>query len=464
MPLDALAQYLNLYRDHAAELMAHAPEALNRPRPRAYELLMSARLPRKGDEGYPALSVEEMFAPDYGVNLCRVPFGVEASEPFRCGVPNVSTLMAFVVNDAFRPTASLERNLPEGVEVMSLARAAEVYPDLVAKHYDALAGSEKLIPTDPHSSAKAVMPPSPVSLLNTLLCQDGVMVRVKAGVRCDKPLQIVNVCNASAPMLAVRRMLVIVEDGASCSILTCDHSASHDIDYLNCQVTEAFVGRGASLEIYDLEESGPRTNRHAQLYARQDEGSELTVNGTTLVGGRTRNSYYVELCGEHARARLAGMAIGGDDQAVENATCVIHRAAKAESDQLYKYILDDKAEGAFYGSIIVDEKADYTKAYQINRNIVGSPQARMHTRPQLEIYCDEVKCSHGATVGQIDERAMFYMRQRGIPERQARMMLMQAFMADVIDTVSLPALKSRLSQLVELRLSGTRELCASCNN
>ncbi|MDE7375406.1 MAG: Fe-S cluster assembly protein SufD [Muribaculaceae bacterium] len=460
--MDALAQYLNLYREHSDVLMANAPEALNRPRPRAYERLMSARLPRKGDEGYPALSVEEMFAPDYGVNLRRVPFGVEASEPFRCGVPNVSTLMAFVVNDSFRPTATLERNLPDGVEVMSLARAAEIYPDVVAKHYDALAGAVKLIPTDPHSTADAVMQPSAVSVLNTLLCQDGVFVRVKAGVRCDKPLQIVNISNASAPLLAVRRMLVIVEDGASCSILTCDHAASHDVDYLNCQVTEAFLGRGASLDIYDLEESSARTARHAQLYARQDEGSEFTVNGTTLVGGRTRNSYYVELCGEHARAKLAGMAIGGDEQAVENATCVIHRAPKTESDQLFKNILDDKAEGAFYGSIIVDEKADFTKAYQINRNIVASPSARMHTRPQLEIYCDEVKCSHGATVGQIDENAMFYMRQRGIPERQARMMLMQAFMADVIDTVSIPALKSRLAQLVELRLSGTRELCAAC--
>lgn len=460
--MDSLKQYIDLFLSHRAEIESHAPHALNNPRERALKLLESQSLPKKGDEGYPVVSVSDMFAPDYGVNINRIGFRAEPSEAFRCGVPNVSTLVSIVANDSFQPTQGLLRNLPEGVQVMSLARAAEEMPELVERYYDKLAGAEKMIPTAPHSDATAVMPPSAVSLLNTLLAQDGVFVHIGAGVKLDKAIQIVNIFNASQPLMGVRRLLIVLEEGAEASILICDHTVDQKQKYLSCQVTETFLGEGARLECYDLEESSASTSRHAQFYAKQREGSSLTVNGTTLIGGITRNSYYVEHSGRRVETRLAGMAIADGEQIVDNATCIIHNHPDGVSDQMFKYILNDDSRGSFYGTIIVDEKARFTKAYQTNRNILASASAKMHTRPQLEIYCDEVKCSHGATVGQLDANALFYMRQRGIPEHQAKMMLMQAFMADVIDTVGIPSLRSRLAQLIELRLAGTRELCAGC--
>lgn len=439
-------QYLKLYKENKAAIWQHAPEIMNARRDAAWRTLESMPLPRKGDEGYPALSVAEMFAPDYGVNINRVPFGVDLAESFSCGVPNVSTLLAVVSNDIFVATASLLRNLPQGVMVTSIAQAAKKNPDLVKPYYDKLASQ--------YGNA--------ATAINTLLAQDGIFIHVDTGVELDKPIQIVNIFNATAPMMAPRRVLIVMEQDAHADVLVCDHSANKSMQYLDSQVVEIFLDQGASLQYYDLEESSAMTMRHSQLFAEQNTGSSLVANGTTLMGGTTCNSYCVDLQGEHCTTKLAGMAIGGPGQVICNNTRITHNVPKCHSDQMYKYILDGNSQGSFYGIIKVDEAAKFTKAYQSNRNILANADAKMYTRPQLEIYCDEVKCSHGATIGQLDQNALFYMRQRGIPEAEARMMLMQAFMADVIDTVEIPALKSRLHQLVEMRLSGNHQLCEHC--
>lgn len=447
--MDALQQYITLYRDYADAVCAHAPEVLNRPRPEAYKALVAIELPKLGAESYDATNLPAMLAPDFGININRVPFAADGAEAFKCGVPNISTLLALVVNDAFRPSATLQRNLPKGVRVMSLAAAAQENPELVDKYYCTLSGGPKY----EHDA---------VTQLNTLFAQDGVFIHIAAGVVLEKPLQIVNLFNASTPILAPRRVLICLEDGAQASILCCDHTVPGAAKSLSCQVTEIFLGQGAKLDYCELEESNADTGRLCNTLVRMGEGAELVANGMTLTCGHTRNYYDVDLQGDHAKARVAGVCIASGEQTIDNRTLVSHHAEKGESDQMFKYILEDTAQGSFYGTIVVDEAAKFTKAYQSNRNILASTDAKMFTRPQLEIYCDEVKCSHGATVGQLDANALFYMRSRGIPEAEARMMLMQAFMADVIDAITIPALQSRLRQLVERRLSGHPDLCAAC--
>ena len=444
--MDALKQYLDLYV--AAEKQLQRPDLapLNAMRPAALGRLMQAQcLPGAGAELHPALSVSEMFAPDYGVNLARVPMTIDPAKTFNCAVPNISTLMGIVVGDTFAPTASLLRSLPQGVEVMSLAAAAKQMPQTVAAYYNTLAANG-----------------GQVADINTLLAQDGVFVHVGAGVKLDKPIQITNIFNAAMPTMAVRRLLVVVESGASVSMLVCDHTASEGVRHLACQVAEVFLAENATLEYVDMEESALDSRRAACFFASLGAGASLTANHTTLQCGRTSNTCRVALTGPGARAKLAGMAICGADQVVDNVTDVRHIATDCHSDQMYKYILDDRSRGSFYGKIVVEEPAVHTAAYQSNRNILASEDAMMYTRPQLEIYCDDVKCSHGATVGQLDERALFYMQSRGVPRPQARMMLMQAFVSDVIDTVGIDALRSRLHQLVERRLCGEPDLCQAC--
>jgi Fe-S cluster assembly protein SufD len=262
--------------------------------------------------------------------------------------------------------------------------------------------------------------------------------------------------------MAVRRLLIILEEGAEAHILSCDHTQDSTQSYLSSQVTEIVLGENAHLDLYDLEESSEHTARHTHLYARQASGSHLLINGTTLTCGNTRNEYNIEVEGDGCDTMLAGMAIGSGSQHIDNNSSVNHIGTRCHSRQLFKYVLDDASTGAFEGSIRVNEGAQFTEAYQSDRNLLASSNAKMHTKPQLLIFCDDVKCSHGATTGQLDRDALFYMRSRGISEKTARTMLMQAFMSDVIDTVTMESLRERLRMLVEKRFHGQQSFCGEC--
>lgn len=443
--MSSITQYIDIYRDNAKALDDNSAPVLNGLRHKAFQALDSKELPRRGDEGYEKTSLEDMFAPDFGLNIFRLDIPVDIAHTFKCDVPRVSTLMSYVINDKFVAGTATPDRLPEGVIFGSLAHESAVHPELIGKYYGTLASLDS-VPT----------------ALNTLLVQDGVVLYVPRGVKLEKPLQLVNIFSSPTPLMAVRRVLIVLEEDAKAQLLICDHTQDGERRYMSSQVVEIFAGRNASLDIYDIEESSPLTSRCSQLYARQDEGSNLVVNGTTLACGSTRNDYHISIEGRHASSFLGGMAIASGHQHIDNDSCVNHRTTDGHSRQMFKYILDDEATGAFEGGITVFPGADRTEAYQSNKNILASPAAKMHTKPQLLIYCDDVKCSHGATTGQLDQNALFYMRQRGISEKTARTMLMQAFMADVIDTVNIEGLADRLRHLVEKRLHGQASFCSDC--
>ncbi|MBQ7853659.1 MAG: Fe-S cluster assembly protein SufD [Muribaculaceae bacterium] len=443
--MSALSQYIEIFDSHRATIEAKSAEVMNLCRQDARNRLEGKRLPQKGTEGYEKTSIEDMFAPDFGVNINRVNIPVDVSLSFKCDVPNMSTIMAFVVNDSFVPSSTLHNKMPQGVIIDSLAKVATENPQLVSRYYNQLADNDN----------EAVA-------LNTMLAQDGVMIYVPRGVVMGRPIQLVNIFNSAAPLMGVRRLVIVVEEGAKAQLLICDHTQNSEYRYLSSQVIEAFVGQNASLDIYDIEESSDTTSRYSQLYARQERDSQLIVNGVTLTGGVTRNDYHIELVGDNCTSTLGGMAIGSGHQHIDNNSDVRHLSAHCNSNQLFKYVLDEESTGAFEGAIYVAPGAQFTEAYQSNRNLLASKSARMHTKPQLEIYNDDVKCSHGATTGQLDADALFYMRSRGIPEQEARTMLMQAFMVDVIDMVKMEGLRDRLRHLVEKRFYGQQASCADC--
>lgn len=221
------------------------------------------------------------------------------------------------------------------------------------------------------------------------------------------------------------------------------------------------VEADASVELYDIEESSAATTRYWQLFAEQADGSHLTVNTCYLTGGKTVNTYRIS-CGNNTDTSLSGLVIASGTENVTNRVDLRHTGTGATSKQLFKSALFDKSRGTFKGNIYVAEGAARTDASQSCRNLLASADARMVSEPQLEIYCDDVKCSHGATTGQLDERALFYMQTRGVPVEEARNMLTQAFMADVIDNISFEVLRQRMHILVEKRLSGATADCSSC--
>lgn len=440
-----LKQYIDLYKEAGETINRLSPEPLNRPRAAALATVTDGALPRKGDEGYERTSVDDMFAPDYGINCSRMEWDLAALGQFRCEVANFSPLQAYLAGDTFIATPQLASRLPEGVTFCSLRRYAEENPGFVERYYATLA------PADNTGVA-----------LNTLLAMDGAVIRIARGVKATKPLQLVNLFCSEAPMMAVRRLLIVVEEDASAQVLICDHTLPGAGSSLSSSVAEIFMERGSHLEFLDMEESTPATSRFSQVYVRQEEGSELRLHSMTLSSGTTRNEYDITLAGQRCSTMLSGMAIGSERRHTDNNTVVRHNSPLCHSTQLFKYVLDETSTGAFGGSIIVAHGSHGTEAYQSNRNILASKGSRMHTRPQLEIYNDDVKCSHGATTGQLDEEALFYMRTRGIPAAEARVMLMQAFMTDVIDTVNIEGLRDRLRHLVEQRFAGVNNNCDNC--
>ena len=426
-------------------ICSHSADVMNAVRDEAYENFKSQGFPTKKVERYKYTDIEKLFSPNYGLNLNRLDIPVNPYDAFRCDVPNLSTSLYFVVNDAFYKNNAPKALLPEGVVVDSLKNQAENNPDLIAKYY------AKLAKTDEDA----------ITALNTMLAQDGLLVYVPKNVVVDRAIQVINILRSDVDLMVNRRVLIVVEDGAEAKLLFCDHAAD-DRNFLATQVIEAYVGRNASLDLYCLEETHAKNVRVSNLYIDQQADSRLNHNVITLHNGVTRNRVDLSLSGKGAECVLNGCVIADKEQHVDNNTVIDHKVEHCTSSQLYKYVLDEKATGAFAGRVLVRHGAQKTSSEMRNQNICATREARMFTQPMLEIYADDVKCSHGSTVGQLNDAAMFYMQQRGISQKEAKLLLEFAFVNEVIDTIKLEPLRDRLHHLVEKRFRGELSKCEGC--
>ena len=298
--------------------------------------------------------------------------------------------------------------------------------------------------------------------LNTMLAQDLTIVYVPAGTSREHPVQLTNSLRSTAPLMHNRRLLIVAEAGARVQVLQTD-KAEDGQDFLTTQVTEVFVGEGAEVEFYDIEDSTERCHRFHLLFASVAARGKLTHASFTLASGLSRNQTDVVLGGEGAAATLLGSAITSNRQHVDNNTLIDHRAPACTSRELYKYVIDQQSTGAFAGRVLVREEAKKTDSIERNANLVCTDEARMWTQPMLEIYADDVQCSHGSTVGQINADALFYMRQRGISDAEARMLLKQAFASEVLNELPLEALRLRLAALIEKRFRNCED-CKRCKS
>ena len=426
-------------------ICSHSAEVMNAVRDEAYENFKGQGFPTKKVERYKYTDIEKLFEPNYGLNINRLDIPVNPYDAFRCDVPNLSTSLYFVVNDAFYKKSEPKALLPEGVIVDSLKNQAERNPELIAKYY------AKLAKTDEDA----------ITALNTMLAQDGLLVYVPKNVVVDRAIQVINILRSDVDMMVNRRVLIVVEEGAEAKLLFCDHAAD-DRNFLATQVIEAYVGRNASLDLYCLEETHAKNVRVSNLYIDQQADSRLNHNVITLHNGVTRNRVDLSLSGKGAECVLNGCVIADKEQHVDNNTVIDHKVEHCTSSQLYKYVLDEKAKGAFAGRVLVRHGAQKTSSEMRNQNICATREARMFTQPMLEIYADDVKCSHGSTVGQLNDAAMFYMQQRGISQKEAKLLLEFAFVNEVIDTIRLEPLRDRLHHLVEKRFRGELSKCEGC--
>ncbi len=449
-------QYIDLYEQARATIVKHAPEAMNAVRDQAFEDFKAQGFPSKKVERYKYTDMQKLFEPDYGVNLSRLQIPVDPYEAFRCDVPNLSTSLYFVVNDMFYRQDTPKGHLPEGVVIGSLNELSSGHTPhaaLLEKYYARLAKTSE----------------DAVTALNTMLAQDGLLVYVPKNVKVDRAIQVINILKATpqnaqrvVPDLMVnRRVLIILEEGAEVKMLFCDHAAD-DRNFLATQVIEAYVGENASLDLYCMEETHHKNVRVSNVYIDQQANSRVNHNVITLHNGVTRNKLDLTFSGEGAECQCYGCVIADKQQHVDNSTLIVHKATHCTSNELYKYVLDDKAVGAFAGRVLVEHGAQKTTSQMTNQNLTATKEARMYTQPMLEIYADDVKCAHGSTVGQLNDAALFYMRQRGISLAEAKTLLQNAFINEVIDHMQLEPLRDRLHYLVEKRFRGELNKCSGC--
>ena len=426
-------------------LNVHTSAVMNAVRDTAFEDFKRLGFPSRKVERYKYTDMEKLFAPNYGVNVNRVEFPINPYSVFSCDVPNLSTSLYFVVNDSFYKKTLPKVGLPEGVEVMSLKDAADERPDLIAKYYGKLAKTSD----------------DAVTALNTMLAEDGLFIHVGKNVRADRAIQVINILRSDVDLMVNRRVLIVMDEGAEAKLLFCDHAAD-DRNFLTTQVIEAFVGERAALDLYCMEETHIHNTRVSNVYIDQQADSRVNHNVITLHNGVTRNRLDLTFSGEGAECWCNGCVIADKTQRVDNNTLIDHRVPHCTSHERYKYVLDGKSVGAFAGRVLVRHGAQKTTSEEVNQNLCATREARMYTQPMLEIYADDVKCSHGSTVGQLNDAALFYMRQRGISEREAKLLLELAFIGEVIDSIRLEPLRDRLHYLVEKRFRGELSKCDGC--
>jgi Fe-S cluster assembly protein SufD len=300
-----------------------------------------------------------------------------------------------------------------------------------------------------------------LTTLNSASFTDGVFIYIPPHVELEKPIQIINLLIGNQDLLSQPRNLFITDKNAKAKIIVCDHTLSAQ-KFLTNSVTEIYCEQDSILDFYNLQNEHNGATHFSNTTVKQKKNSRFLSNVITLHGGIIRNNLFVDMIERNCETNALGLFLADKWQQVDNFTSIRHLEPDCVSNQLYKGILDDASIAAFSGKIFVARDAQNTKAYQSNNNILLTSDAKIHTKPQLEIYADNVKCSHGATVGQLDETALFYLRSRGISEKEARLLLLYGFANSIIKEISVDALKERINNLIDKRLRGELSRCNSC--
>ncbi|MBU0765599.1 MAG: Fe-S cluster assembly protein SufD [Bacteroidetes bacterium] len=438
-------QFIDLYNSNKEEITTGSAVILNSFRDEAAVRFTKQGLPGKKSEEYKHTNIESILNNDFIQQFSPKEFNFNIKDIFRCDVPELDTYIVLMINGQYPDTGKPLTELEDGIIAGSFAEAAKRYPDIVEKHFGQCASIEK----------------SPMAALNTMFVRDGLFIYAKKGKALNKPVQIINLLVDNDPLMVYPRNLFVLEESSRVKIIVCDHTLSAQ-KFLTNSVTEIFVGPNAVCDYSKMQNEHNRSSQIASTYVRQKNGSSLTTNTFSLHGGFIRNNLYVRMDDENCDASVNGLYLADKQQHVDNFTVIDHAGPDCSSAQLYKGLLDDQATAVFNGRIIVREGAQNTNAFQANNNILLTDEAHVYSKPQLEIYADDVKCSHGATVGQIDENALFYLKSRGINHKEAMTMLMYAFADEVISKVKVTPLREKIAQLADKRLRGEFSRCNHC--
>jgi Fe-S cluster assembly protein SufD len=414
-------------------------------RDKAYKLFEKTGFPDTKNEDWRNTNLKNAFAHNYNILFEPPADKPDIEKIFQCNIHNFDTHIIALYNGWYLSEDKHLTTLPNGTITGSLAQAIKEYPELVEKHLNKLADINE----------------NGFTALNTAFAQDGIFIYVPDGVQAYKTIQMVNILDGDEKLFIQNRNLIIVGKNARLTFLHCDDSYNYNRSFTNT-VTEVFIGEGAEVDHYKLQNLNDNSTLINTTYFHQKKESKLKTNAITLNGGLIRNKSNVLLNGKNAKADIYGLYLVDKEQHIDNLVFVDHAKPDCDSNELFKGIVDDNATAVFNGHILVRKDSQHTNASQTNRNIQLTDKATVYAKPFLEIYADDVKCSHGATIGQLDEEALFYIKSRGIGEYDARLLLLYAFAAEVVNKISVGALRENIDDLVKKRLRGELAICDMC--
>ncbi|MDP4184401.1 MAG: Fe-S cluster assembly protein SufD [Bacteroidota bacterium] len=440
----AVEDITGLYQSNTELFLEGSPDFMNDVRGKALDDFVRQGIPSTKDENYKYTDLRPVFEGDFNVFPSYVDQEIDFLSLFKCDVPKLDTFVILTVNGWYYQR-NRNLDLPEGVIIGSLAQAAREHPELVAQYYGKQVKTGK----------------DPLAALNTLLAKDGLFIYVPDNIVIEKPLQVINLLRAKNDSFSTQRNLFIVGKNSQLKVVFCDHTLSKK-KFVSNKLTEIYVQENAVFDFYNIQNQHNESANLNSTFICQKASSNIQINTASLHGGVVRNNLEVLLNGEYAEANVYGISLTDNKQHVDNYTHVDHAKPNCTSNQLFKNVLDEESTGAFAGRIHVWRDAQKTVAFQRNNNVLMSANAKIDTKPQLVIDANDVKCSHGATVGRIDTEALFYLRARGISEKEAKLLLMFAFVHEVIAQIRVKPLQERLDELVDKRFRGEISKCHKC--
>ncbi|MFO8128426.1 MAG: Fe-S cluster assembly protein SufD [Bacteroidales bacterium] len=435
---------INAFERHKGQIMQNDPEALKDMRSEAMEVFHKQGFPDTQLEDWKNTDISAALSRDYAFLFETEPEKMNLDKIFKCKIQDLNTDQITLLNGWYIEDQKLKET-DDGMIMGSLAAAMDKYPGLVASYFGKYADPQK----------------NGLQALNTAFAQDGFFIYVPDNVTLDIPVQMVSIINWNKDLLVQTRNLVIMGKNSKLTLVHCDDSTNQQAIFKN-SINEIHLGENATLDHYKLQNLNNQSSLINSSYFYQESNSKLSTNAITLNGGLIRNHTHVTLDGENAGADIYGAYLMDQKQHVDNQVFVDHARPNCYSNELFKGIMDEEASAVFNGHILVRQDAQKTNAYQNNHNILMTDTARANAKPFLEIYADDVKCSHGATIGQLDPEAIFYLRSRGICEANARLLMLYAFAAEVIRKVKIEPLRERVDEMIRQRLKGELHICETC--
>lgn len=439
MKTELTKKYIDLFKQQESEITLSSPTLMNKKRAQALSNLTTMGLPHFREESYQRFKIDQELSEERTLNLQETISGEEDLKTFSCRLTYPDAIQCFIIEGkVYVP------KICDDFFLGSFSDLEKIHPDIAERYYNQIAEGDN----------------DRLTTLNTLFATEALVYYIPKGVKNNQPIHLIHyskINESNSPNISFPRILWIAEEDSKSVLLLCDHATKDSSCYVGA--IEIFADKSAELEYYNIEETSSEVLRIFNTHVHQEKDSKVLIDNITIKNGKTRNNFYCNLNGENAHLDLDGLGILDDEQLVDNWTIIRHNTPNCQSDELFKYTLNDKSVGSFSGLIYVAPNAQKTQAYQNNRNLILADGAKMFSKPQLEIYADDVKCSHGMTTGELNKDAIFYLQQRSIPYVEAKLLLTIAFMSDVLEKIEFTPLRERLYTVIENRYRGLPGTC-----